>query len=132
MMLNERSVRVVCELVHHFCLVFIMYAQQRGGIPFQSRVAVERGHRSHHWLYCCRSTTFGFHRPSVIVLARVSFYPHGPGLGPKPSQRQPSSTALARPADFKSLSRRKPGQSRGFQAKPGRNITVRVDCLGRD
>jgi hypothetical protein len=32
-------------------------------------------------------------------------------------------TALAWPEDCESLSRRKPGQSRGFQAKPGRNIT---------
>jgi len=30
---------------------------------------------------------------------------------------------LAWPADLKSLSRQKPGQSRGFQAKLGRNIT---------
>jgi len=36
----------------------------------------------------------------------------------------PSLTALAWPADFESLSRRKPGQSRGFQAKPGWNITT--------
>jgi len=32
-------------------------------------------------------------------------------------------TALAWLAIFESLSRLKPGQSRGFRAKPGRNIT---------
>src|ERR1700683_880209 len=51
------------------------------------------------------------------------FYHHRPRLRPKPSQSQPCLTALAWPADLKSLSRQKPGQSRGFQAKPGRNIT---------
>ena len=52
-----------------------------------------------------------------------AFYPHGPRLGPKPSQSQPSLTALAQPASFESPSRQKPGQSHGFQAKPGQNIT---------
>jgi hypothetical protein len=41
----------------------------------------------------------------------------------RPSQSQPSLTALAWPGDFKSQSHLKPGQSRGFQAKPGRNNT---------
>jgi hypothetical protein len=34
--------------------------------------------------------------------------------------------ALAQPAGFESLSRQKPGQSRGFQAKPGWNITTGI------
>src|SRR5882757_2989342 len=59
-----------------------------------------------------------------IYLSCTKFYHRGPRLRPKPSQSQPSLTALARPADFESRSRRKPGQSRGFQAKPGRNITI--------
>ncbi|KIM77912.1 hypothetical protein PILCRDRAFT_605938 [Piloderma croceum F 1598] len=59
------------------------------------------------------------------ILHRVSIniYRLGPWLRPKPSQSQPSLTALARPPDFESPSRQKPGQSRGFQAKPGRHIT---------
>jgi hypothetical protein len=43
----------------------------------------------------------------------------------KPSQSQRSLMALAWPEDFESQSRPKPGQSHGFQAKPGRNNTKR-------
>jgi hypothetical protein len=44
-------------------------------------------------------------------------------LRPEPSQSQLSLAALAWPRDSASQSRPKPGQSRGFQAKLGRNIT---------
>jgi hypothetical protein len=47
---------------------------------------------------------------------------------PEPSQSQLLLTALARPGDLESLSRRKPGQSRGFQAKLGQNITNGILC----
>ncbi|KAG2348627.1 hypothetical protein BDR05DRAFT_944701 [Suillus weaverae] len=47
----------------------------------------------------------------------------GPWLRPELSQSQPSLAALAWPGIFASPSHLKPGQSRGFRAKPGRNIT---------
>ncbi|KAG1810372.1 uncharacterized protein HD556DRAFT_1454247 [Suillus plorans] len=47
-----------------------------------------------------------------------------PRLRPEPGQSQPSLVALARPGFFAGQSRLKPGQSRGFWAKPGRNITT--------
>ncbi|KAG2336259.1 hypothetical protein BDR05DRAFT_953483 [Suillus weaverae] len=46
-------------------------------------------------------------------------------LRPEPSQSQPSLAALAWPGIFASPSCLKPGQSRGFRAKPGWNITKR-------
>jgi len=47
-----------------------------------------------------------------------------PRLRPSQAKAEPSMTALARPVDSESQSRWKPGQSRGFQAKPGRHITT--------
>jgi hypothetical protein len=43
---------------------------------------------------------------------------------PKPGQAKPGFTALARPGISESQSRLRPGQRRGFQANPGRNITT--------
>ena len=42
-----------------------------------------------------------------------------PGLRLKPSQAKPEPSITARPTIIKSRSPLKPGQSRGFQAKPG-------------
>ncbi|KAG2342750.1 hypothetical protein BDR05DRAFT_948793 [Suillus weaverae] len=52
----------------------------------------------------------------------------GPWLRPELSQSQLSLAALARPGIFASPSCLKPGQSRGFRAKPGQNITTPNMC----
>ena len=63
-----------------------------------------------------------------LYLICNEFYPHRPRLGPKPSQSQPSLTALARPADFESRSRRKPGRNITKQriARSGQNLPKHV------
>ena len=43
---------------------------------------------------------------------------------PRPGQAKPKPWLAAWLEDFQSQSRDRPGQSPGFQAKPGRNITI--------
>ncbi len=47
-----------------------------------------------------------------------------PWLGPELGPSWPPLRALAQPDDSESWSQGKPGQSHGFQAKPGWNITI--------
>jgi hypothetical protein len=49
--------------------------------------------------------------------------PTGRGSGRGRAQAEPSPTAWARPQGFESLSRQKPGPSRGFEPKPSLHIT---------
>ena len=55
-----------------------------------------------------------------------AFCSYRPRLEPEPGQGQPPLTALAWPDISESPSRQKPGQSRGFEAKPGRNRVTTV------
>jgi hypothetical protein len=50
--------------------------------------------------------------------------PTGRGSGRGRAQAEPSPTAWARPQGFESLSRQKPGPSRGFEPKPSPHITI--------
>ncbi|KAG1865011.1 hypothetical protein DFJ58DRAFT_866269 [Suillus subalutaceus] len=68
--------------------------------------------------------------PSSVLLflhPYFTFHELGPRLEPEPGRSQLSFVALARPEDHAGQSHAKPGQSRGFQAKP-RNITSRASA----
>jgi len=54
----------------------------------------------------------------------VQLTPTGRGSGQGRAQAEPSLTAWARPRGLESLSRRKPGPSRGFEPKPSPHITT--------
>jgi hypothetical protein len=63
-----------------------------------------------------------------IYLIYCAINPHQPRIRLSQAKAEPSLTALTWPVDSESLSGRKPGQSRSFQAKPGQHITRLCYC----
>src|SRR5882762_2731589 len=89
------------------------------------------GFHIHVWLFqiylCLVARAFCVIEPqtqSTVSTDFIVILTPRPRLRPSQAKAEPSMTALARPVDSESQSRRKPGQSRGFQAKPGRHITT--------
>ena len=70
-----------------------------------------------HYVNTFEEQTFGYLHVNILIIPGLS---KKPGLRPKPGRAKPEPPSTARLKVLESPSPQKPGQSRGFQAKPGR------------
>jgi len=70
-----------------------------------------------HYINTFKEQTFGYLHVNILIIPGLS---KKLGLRPKPGRAKPEPPSMARLKVFESPSPQKPGQSRGFQAKPGR------------